>query len=406
MRTVPLSALPTQGLEQPAYVSQATFDREIDRIFTREWQYVGHITQWPSTGKFRRVKLGKHDVILVRDRQGNINGVRNICRHRGAQLLNEPSGDCGRTLTCSYHGWAFGHDGALLGAPKMDIEREFDKSKYGLKPVNVEVWNGLVFVCLNDEGDIPAPVAEQLARVNAEMPYDLTKAKIVYEQEEIIQANWKVSWENGLECYHCAINHPGLATWVDTSAGYRIADGSIPDERFNWFDFPMVEGNQMPDDYLNARPFEGGLSGMKSLTWHPAAWEISLTADFAGIMQHIPISTTETKVVYQMLVPEESEEGVHYDAEKLFGLSLQTRKEDDELCEQIQRGIEAVGYVPGPFNDWYEFEVRRFQRVYRELMGEQPIQAEGLSCESSEQDHEGGNDPYSRLQSVTGAYTP
>lgn len=369
---VSFSDLPTLGLPQEAYTSTEIFELELERIFARQWQYVGHISEWDAPGSFRRLTLGRHDVLLVKDRSGSINGLRNICRHRGAQLVAESEGNCGRTISCPYHGWAFGHDGALVGAPKMDLEREFDKSGYSLKSVAVEIWNGLVFVCLADEGSSPLPVAKILERVTAELPYDLSSARLVMSEPVKVRANWKVTWENGLECYHCAINHPALAKSIDVTAGYRVREGEVLDEPFNWFEFPLRDDAEVPpEDYTNKAPFETSSTAMKSLTWHSAAWELTMTPDGAGMLHHIPVSPTETLVVTHMFLPEHAREGIDYHPDKLFEVSRQTREEDDALCEKVQRGIEAVGYVPGPYNDWYEFEIRRFHRVYNAMMSDE-----------------------------------
>src|ERR687886_523281 len=85
-------------------------------------------------------------VVVMRDGDGGLRGFVNVCRHRGHPVALEDGN--ARRLQCRYHGWTYGLDGRLTGAPRCRLEPGFDKSELGLQPVAVDVWRDLVFVNL------------------------------------------------------------------------------------------------------------------------------------------------------------------------------------------------------------------------------------------------------------------
>ena len=140
----------------------------------------------------------------------------NVCRHRGA-LVATASARRG-TLQCPYHAWTYGLDGALRAAPRSDLEPCFDHDALGLLPVSVDTWGPFVFVNSDPDagplaaalGDLPEVVASHGLDVDA-LEY---RRRYPYE----LRANWKIAVENYLECYHCAVNHPGFVDAVDDRA--------------------------------------------------------------------------------------------------------------------------------------------------------------------------------------------
>jgi phenylpropionate dioxygenase-like ring-hydroxylating dioxygenase large terminal subunit len=100
-------------------------------------------------------------VIILRDREGVLRGMSNVCRHRMSTLL-EGRGNV-RSIVCPYHAWTYNLDGSLRGAPAMARNEEFCKEDVKLPQVRVEDWQGWIMVTLSP--DAP-PVAERLAGVD------------------------------------------------------------------------------------------------------------------------------------------------------------------------------------------------------------------------------------------------
>jgi salicylate 5-hydroxylase large subunit len=87
------------------YVDPTIYARELERIFYgAHWNYVGLEAEVPTTGSFKRTTIGERSVIMVRNRDGNINVLENRCAHRGLRFCQERIGKV-RTLVCPYHQW-------------------------------------------------------------------------------------------------------------------------------------------------------------------------------------------------------------------------------------------------------------------------------------------------------------
>ena len=119
------------------YTAPNFFDREVDRIFGRCWNFIGHAGRIPAAGDYFTLEYAGVPLIVIRDRKGVLRAFANTCRHRGSRLL-EGAGNC-RAIKCPYHGWIYGLDGELRGTSDMERTRDFDKSDYGLIPVRLEL---------------------------------------------------------------------------------------------------------------------------------------------------------------------------------------------------------------------------------------------------------------------------
>ena len=61
---------------------------EFERVLKPSWQIVCHVNSIPKTGDFQTLDLGSDSVMVLRDRDGSIRAFHNVCRHRGARLLD------------------------------------------------------------------------------------------------------------------------------------------------------------------------------------------------------------------------------------------------------------------------------------------------------------------------------
>lgn len=126
---------------------QDWFEHERKAIFERSWTFAGTTHDFQETGDYRIVSCGHAQIIVVMDKSAELRAMHNVCRHRGAELLDGPSGNCGGTMVCPYHRWTYGLDGALRGVPNMaECFPDLDRSKLGLNPAALGVFNDFVFV--------------------------------------------------------------------------------------------------------------------------------------------------------------------------------------------------------------------------------------------------------------------
>jgi phenylpropionate dioxygenase-like ring-hydroxylating dioxygenase large terminal subunit len=120
---------------------------ELERIFGRCWLYLAHESQIPNPGDFVTATMGAEPVIVCRTPDGNISGLINSCRHRGNKVCRADSGNA-KSFLCTYHGWTYSTDGALIGVPghKEVYHGELERADWGLVRVaQVDSYNGMIF---------------------------------------------------------------------------------------------------------------------------------------------------------------------------------------------------------------------------------------------------------------------
>ena len=204
---------------------------ERERIFARAWQYVGHLVELGEGPGYVAARVGDIPVVVTRDRDGVLRAFLNVCRHRGSVLA--AGAGARETLQCPYHAWTYGLDGTLKAAPRSNREPGFDCEGISLRPASVGTWGPFLFAN-------PDPEAVPLADILGELPELVAATGVEVEQlqhhsraESSVEANWKLVAENFLECYHCAVAHPGFSAVVDVSPdAYELAPGDTFSSQF------------------------------------------------------------------------------------------------------------------------------------------------------------------------------
>jgi phenylpropionate dioxygenase-like ring-hydroxylating dioxygenase large terminal subunit len=200
-----------RGLPGWAYHSAALFELERTDLFLTHWQIAGHVNDVPAPGDWIAFDLLGERAVIMRGRDGIVRAFHNLCRHRGARVVDGASGHCKGAMVCPFHGWVYNLDGTLRGAARPESFGAMDRTKFGLKPVEMEVWHGFVFLRFIS-GPQPS-VAEWLA------PYDRDFAD--YRADELLPVsraiwttelpvNWKSVRDVDNEGYHVAMAHPAL----------------------------------------------------------------------------------------------------------------------------------------------------------------------------------------------------
>jgi len=197
--------------------------KEQGRIFARTWQQIGRADQLRSTGDHVTAEVAGEPVVAVRSRDGGLRSFFNVCRHRAGVVVR--GSGCSKAFSCTYHGWTYGLDGALLAAPEMEGVRNFDKRKFGLIPVNCDAWGPYVFVNLDREAPPLLEALGSLPRLAAK--HSLERMPFGGREAYTIACNWKVYIDNYLEGYHIPRAHPGLNRVIDYKRYTVTKDGNI-----------------------------------------------------------------------------------------------------------------------------------------------------------------------------------
>src|ERR1051325_5679886 len=154
-----LTAQGATTLPQRYFVSPEVFEEELEKIFAKHWVLVGHQSEVAKAGDYFVRDVAGESLIIVRDKNDEGRAFYNVCRHRGTRLCEEERGH-GAAIQCPYHAWTYGLDGRLIGAPHMDEVKSFKREQFSLRRVNVGVWEGFIFVNLDDG---PSSLAEWFA---------------------------------------------------------------------------------------------------------------------------------------------------------------------------------------------------------------------------------------------------
>ncbi len=107
----------TSRIPFSVYTDESTHQLELERLFYKNhWCYVGLEAEIPEPGDFKRTVIGERSVIMVRDDDGEINVVENVCAHRGMRFCRKKHGNT-KELVCPYHQWSYSLKGDLQGVP-------------------------------------------------------------------------------------------------------------------------------------------------------------------------------------------------------------------------------------------------------------------------------------------------
>jgi phenylpropionate dioxygenase-like ring-hydroxylating dioxygenase large terminal subunit len=367
-------------LDREHYTSPEIFDREYERLFSREWFYACHVSQIPTKGSYVKVPWAGEEIIVVRGHGDDVHAHLNVCRHRGFRLCDDDEGKVRGGFTCAYHQWRFNLDGTLAAVPQMKDGEHFDFADYPLRTAHVEVWHGMVFLNLH-AGDVE-PVSAQLAAYDASVSrFAPESTKFVTEKKYPLSANWKVAVENSLECYHCPGSHATLCKIVDVAGLQADLQAWIndADEEADGGSrgMPIQQGMQTlsMDGTLITSKLLGdfteadlGSTVSAGATLMPNLFYAVFYIDHWWALTFRPVSATECVVLYQWFVRGDAEPGVDFEVEDLIAVGHVTQSEDNAIIERTQRGLESRFFTPGPLSVELEAALHDFVSNYQKHM--------------------------------------
>lgn len=209
-----------RGLPGWCYHSPALLEVEKEHVFRNHWQIACHVSDVPNPGNYLTMDVVGERALIVRGADGVVRAFHNICRHRGSRVVADEKGTCKNALVCPFHGWVYNLDGTLRGAARPRSFPDLDKTEFGLMPLDLEIWMGLIFVRFR-KGPQPS-VAELMAPFEAEIANyrvaDMVPTTGIWSHTSPV--NWKSVRDVDNEGYHVAMAHPALqdlygATYFD-----------------------------------------------------------------------------------------------------------------------------------------------------------------------------------------------
>lgn len=391
------------GMPRDFYQTEALYAAEMRRIWQGGWLFAGFGIELPNPGDYITFAVDTTPVLLLRGDDGAVRAFHNVCRHRGTQLCRADKGHV-RAVVCPYHAWSYGRSGELRSCNGMD--EGTDKSQLGLKPIHATEVAGMIYISLA----ATPPDVDGLRRdfATSAKPQGFDRARIAHVVDYEVEANWKLVWENNRECLHCIPCHPqyvkanfdvvdetnvspamqqriDAATariapkWQQASESVLHAQGGLatfPDpERGRWFASsrtPLAEGFVTESmDGTRVAPLMGdydsedvGVLRMRSL---PNFW-VHASCDHAVAARMLPAGPRKTIMRGYWLVDAKAKEGSDYQLDRLLPFWHLTNEQDWNICKWQQKGVDSIGYVPGPLSSRFEYNVDAFIRWYLQQM--------------------------------------
>lgn len=398
MRTLVEARTTGTSLPAPFYVSNEAFQLDVEAVFGKEWIFVGSVAEIREPGDYFTINFGTYSVIVLRDDDEQVRAMHNVCRHRGARVLDEERGSVGN-IVCGYHQWTYSTAGALLHAPAAS--KDFDPTCFGLRQVACHVVAGLVFISLakepnSDFGEVAKIVAPYIS------PHQLERTKVAAQIDIIEEGNWKLVVENNRECYHCG-GHPELGHAAFPTYGFDpdeippylqaafdsyVAAQSALEARCDRLGLLHAEEEQLDTRRAGFRIQREALDGpgesfsmtggavvvkpladfkekaLGRLTVHtqPNAW-FHFLGDHAVTFSALPVSANRTLVRSTWLVHEDAQEVVDYDLDELTFVWAATNAQDAAFVARAHAGIASPAYVEGPYLP-SEYQVEAFVNWY------------------------------------------
>jgi phenylpropionate dioxygenase-like ring-hydroxylating dioxygenase large terminal subunit len=338
------------------YTSQQIFDKELRKVFSRQWLYAGQVSQLPEPGDFYVRDIGPESLIITRDQNGDLRAFFNVCAHRGSRICKAGESGNAKHFVCPYHRWSYGVDGHLMGVPGARDGKDINYADWGLHEAHCDSYFGSIFVYLADE-EPPQGLHEFVSANTADMEklaaVQPERTKIAASRVYDIKANWKAMMENNAECYHCPGSHPSLCATINVQAGFLDVDHELdPATIGNYLPFKNGANTMSPDgNWLCKKPLGGSWpEGQFSagFVYFPNFCGMSYFADYGNAIIIEPVAVDRTRLRCEWFVHEDAVEGVDYDVETLIEVWDKTNMEDKVLAENNYSGAKSLRFKPGP----------------------------------------------------------
>jgi Rieske 2Fe-2S family protein len=351
------------------YTDPVLFRRELEIFYFNRWVRAGHLSAMPHAGDYFTREIAGESALVVRAAAGAVNAFYNVCRHRGTRLCAEEDGCFENRIQCQYHGWAYGLDGRLQGAPHM--EAGFRREDYPLRQIDTEIWDGHIFLHF---GQNPEPLARQLGGLGKKFAaWRMEELRLYRRQVYDVKANWKLVVLNFNECLHCPLIHPALNRLTD----YLGADNEPANANYAGGAMGFRDGAEtMSVDGQRRRACLPGLDEKQRAQVHYYSIYpnllLSLHPDYMLVHTLWPQAVDRTVILCEWYFHPQEIANPDFVAVDAIEFWDKTNWEDWRIVELSQAGIQSRGYTPGPYSPREELLHGFDEMVRQALEGAEP----------------------------------
>lgn len=354
------------------YTDEEFLELEKQTLFRQHWLLVGHINDMPDARDYLTLDAVDERAIVIRGNDNVIRAFHNVCRHRGAKLLDKPAGQCKHALTCPFHGWTYKLEGDLIGVPAESTFDSLDKTKNGLVPLEMEIWNGFIFVRFESNSDSTThSVADSMQSVaHLFKPYQIESMHPIHGSrfEQLRPYNWKVIHDIDNEGYHVPIGHPALQqlygkTYTDTQLGENtLSYGYINDKPASAWSVRNYQNllpcyDHLPDDFQRLWQYSSTFPSMV----------YGLYPDSVEFYMTIPISINKTLyrgASYALADDRREAIAAQYLNRRI---NLETEAEDESFVRSMQDGMKSSAFPESNLSS-IESGVKAFHHKIQSLL--------------------------------------
>ena len=260
-------------------------------LLRRYWLPIAAANELTEENPTQFVRVLGEDLVLFKDKSGNIGLMQDHCVHRGASMLYGRVEE--RGIACAYHGWLYDTQGNCLETPAEPADSKFYLTVKA-RAYPVKRYLGLCWAYM---GPAPAPEIP---------PYDVfvrnDGTHRVHFQPQL-DCNWVQAMENSVDPAHNQILHQRITfsgIYPDGSLGAVDDEPLIPEsttrgfvdwiKEYDWFEVPY-------GGLMKKRVFINGM-----VDEHPVIFP-NILQHLTGTQIRVPIDDEHTKIVFISFVP-------------------------------------------------------------------------------------------------------
>ncbi|MGW0036979.1 aromatic ring-hydroxylating oxygenase subunit alpha [Gordonia sp. NPDC003376] len=211
------------------YTDPQIFSEELKKVWFTTWVFIGHESEVPEPNDYVRKRLATQDIVMTRDRDGEIHLLINRCAHRGLQVCDDAQGNSS-SFRCPYHGWTYRNTGELLGYPYNKGYGGKGKLELGMGRVpRVASYHGFVFGSMAEDGPsliehlgAAAGEIDRLVGLSPRGEVALDAGWLAHKT----RSNWKFLAENETDGYHPQFVHGSIFGVTGSPIGALYSDAS------------------------------------------------------------------------------------------------------------------------------------------------------------------------------------
>lgn len=326
------------------YTSPEILRLESERLFARDWLFVGRAEEFEKPGDYRAFRVLDEPVVLARDKEGRLHAFANVCVHRGVEVAS----GAGNTdfFSCPYHAWRYDLSGRLITAPLMKTTDGFDPRTCRMKPVRLAEWAGNIFLCFDEATPSFADYAMQFMAA-----FDFVRmgeCRLAGTLTLEFDCNWKFIVENLMDLYHVRTLHYstfGQYTQMDPSGVTLMKNGGMA---WRYTSAPSTPGGKslfgkMP--VLASEPDNFAATGYLCPNF-----QIFIRMDQVRLFTTWPLGPDRCRVQHYSLFP-----AIHFTEPDFKEKAAVYRdyialvlEEDQGMVQSLQRAMSTRAYQPGP----------------------------------------------------------